>query len=138
MSCGKEEEKKAATLCRRALHRVNNGRRLLLIAGKEVTKKNLQDEGDGKEKQAGEYVALQSQGRLATEQAPGAGPILSRCRVTDVDDLPIAQRSEKCPIVKIRLKSQLISFPWLRSAGGHAAQPGKIGNARKYAKTAGL
>jgi len=55
-----EKEKKETTLCRWALHRDRRGRWLLFLIGKEVTTHNLQDEGGGKEKQAHEYVALQS------------------------------------------------------------------------------
>jgi len=52
------KRKKGSALCRRVLHRVDNGRRLLFITCKEDKTQNLQDEGGGKEKHAGEYVAL--------------------------------------------------------------------------------
>ena len=76
ISNGQEKEKKAATLCRRVLHYWLNNVRLLFIASKKDATQNLQDEDVGQEKQAGEYVALQGQGRLATEQAPRAGSVL--------------------------------------------------------------
>ena len=45
-------------MCRWAIHGINNVRRLLLITGKEVTTQNFQDEGDGKEEKAVEYVDI--------------------------------------------------------------------------------
>lgn len=47
ISYGKEKEKKAATLCRWLSDRLDNGRRLLFIAVKENTKKDIQDYKSG-------------------------------------------------------------------------------------------